>query len=349
MGIGPDAERAVGAAVPHDRHDRGRAGAGPPDPRAPRGPARPRGASSPGDPRDARGGRTGRLDRLRDLRARRPRGRGDPARGGRRGGARRATLTAEQAFELSLAPPARGLVIGITHEGATAATNAALEARATRPARTAVDHRQPPLAGGRAWPRSSSRPTSSTTAGATPSATSARSWRRPRSARTCPVARSTARPSTRLARRRARATRPRRGRSPRPSPMRRSSSSSRPARTGRPAASSSSRSRRRRGCRRPTATSRRSCTATCPRPDRTTGLVLVLTDRDRRDERVARARQALAAARVIGLRAGAIVAADLDGALDPALTPAGRLLVPEAPDLPARWPRSSAPRRRSSS
>ena len=64
----------------------------------------------------------------------------------------------------------------------------------------------------------------------------------------------------------------------------------------------------------------------------TTGLVLVLTDRDQRDERLARARQALAAARVIGLRAAAIVAADLDGALDPGLTPAGRLLVSEAPD-----------------
>ena len=67
----------------------------------------------------------------------------------------------------------------------------------------------------------------------------------------------------------------------------------------------------------------------------TTGLVLVLTDRDQRDERLARARQALAAARVIGLRAAAIVAADLDGALDPGLTPAGRLLVSEAPTLPA--------------
>ena len=81
----------------------------------------------------------------------------------------------------------------------------------------------------------------------------------------------------------------------------------------------------------------------------TTGLVLVLTDRDRRDERLARARQALAAARVIGLRAAAIVAADLDGALDPGLTPAGRLLVSEAPTLPAPVAALSAPPRRSSS
>lgn len=66
-----------------------------------------------------------------------------------------------------------------------------------------------------------------------------------------------------------------------------------------------------------------------------TGLILVLTDRDRRPERVARARQALAAARVIGLRTAAIVAADAEAALDPELTPAGRLLVAEAPSLPA--------------
>ena len=65
-----------------------------------------------------------------------------------------------------------------------------------------------------------------------------------------------------------------------------------------------------------------------------TGLVLILTDRDRRADRLARARQALAAAGVVGLRAAAIVSADVHGGLDPALTPAGRLLVPEAPGLP---------------
>ena len=66
-----------------------------------------------------------------------------------------------------------------------------------------------------------------------------------------------------------------------------------------------------------------------------TGLVLILTDRERRPERIARARQALAAARVVGLRAAAIVAADVDADLDPALTPAGRLVVAEAPELPS--------------
>lgn len=66
-----------------------------------------------------------------------------------------------------------------------------------------------------------------------------------------------------------------------------------------------------------------------------TGLVLILTDPEGRAERTARARQALTAARVIGLRAAAIVSADVDAALDPDLTPAGRLVVPEAPGLPS--------------
>ena len=72
-----------------------------------------------------------------------------------------------------------------------------------------------------------------------------------------------------------------------------------------------------------------------PATDASTGLVLILTDRDGRAERVDRARQALAAARVIGVRAGAIVARDIDALIDPELTPAGRLIVEEAADLPA--------------
>ena len=63
--------------------------------------------------------------------------------------------------------------------------------------------------------------------------------------------------------------------------------------------------------------------------------MLILADRDGRAERLARARGALAAARELGIRAAAILAADLDGELDAALTPAGRLLVTEAPALPA--------------
>jgi fructoselysine-6-P-deglycase FrlB-like protein len=72
-----------------------------------------------------------------------------------------------------------------------------------------------------------------------------------------------------------------------------------------------------------------------PATSRDTGLVLILTGRDRRPERLARARQALAAAKVIGLRAAAIVAFGVDTELDPVLTPAGRVVTAEAPDLPA--------------
>ncbi len=66
-----------------------------------------------------------------------------------------------------------------------------------------------------------------------------------------------------------------------------------------------------------------------------TGLVLILADRAQRADRLARALQALAAAREVGLRSAAILAADLDTAIEPSLTPAGRLLVPEAASLPA--------------
>src|SRR5262249_40574269 len=72
-----------------------------------------------------------------------------------------------------------------------------------------------------------------------------------------------------------------------------------------------------------------------PAMDRSTGLVLILADRADRAARIERARQALAAARVVGIRAAAILAREADAALGAALTPAGRLVVDEAPDLPA--------------
>jgi glucosamine--fructose-6-phosphate aminotransferase (isomerizing) len=72
-----------------------------------------------------------------------------------------------------------------------------------------------------------------------------------------------------------------------------------------------------------------------PSTDASTGLVLILTDRDGRIDRIARARQALAATAIIGVRAAAILARDLDGELAPELTPAGRILVDEAPSLPS--------------
>jgi glutamine---fructose-6-phosphate transaminase (isomerizing) len=54
------------------------------------------------------------------------------------GHAARQEPVAAQAFELSLDPPSNGLVIGVTHEGGTKATNAALEAARAAGARTAV-------------------------------------------------------------------------------------------------------------------------------------------------------------------------------------------------------------------
>ncbi|HEY2888212.1 MAG TPA: hypothetical protein VGJ17_06320, partial [Candidatus Limnocylindrales bacterium] len=72
-----------------------------------------------------------------------------------------------------------------------------------------------------------------------------------------------------------------------------------------------------------------------PSTGASTGLVLLLTERRARDERVARARQVLAAAVVIGIRVGAIFSTDVAAAIDPGLTPLGRVVVPEAPGLPA--------------
>jgi fructoselysine-6-P-deglycase FrlB-like protein len=66
-----------------------------------------------------------------------------------------------------------------------------------------------------------------------------------------------------------------------------------------------------------------------------TGLVLILTERRARAERAARARDLLRATRVLGLTVVAILAEELDGDFPADLTPAGRLLVPDAPDLPA--------------
>ncbi len=65
------------------------------------------------------------------------------------------------------------------------------------------------------------------------------------------------------------------------------------------------------------------------------GLVLILADRDRRPERLARAIGALRAARVTGVEAAAIIATDAAIDLPTELTPAGRVVLPEAPALPA--------------
>jgi fructoselysine-6-P-deglycase FrlB-like protein len=72
-----------------------------------------------------------------------------------------------------------------------------------------------------------------------------------------------------------------------------------------------------------------------PAMDEQTGLVLVLADRDGRAARSARAQQAMAAAGRVGIRTAAILADELDGEWPAFLLPAGRLLVPESPALPA--------------
>jgi fructoselysine-6-P-deglycase FrlB-like protein len=72
-----------------------------------------------------------------------------------------------------------------------------------------------------------------------------------------------------------------------------------------------------------------------PAVDESTALVVILADRAAREDRLERARQALAAAAVLGARTAAIVARDASPSLPADLTPAGRLLVDEAPLLPA--------------
>jgi glutamine---fructose-6-phosphate transaminase (isomerizing) len=67
----------------------------------------------------------------------------------------------------------------------------------------------------------------------------------------------------------------------------------------------------------------------------TMGFVLILADRDRREERLARATGALRAARAVGMETAAIVAADAAVDLPTDLTTAGRIVLPESPGLSA--------------
>jgi glutamine---fructose-6-phosphate transaminase (isomerizing) len=65
-----------------------------------------------------------------------------------------------------------------------------------------------------------------------------------------------------------------------------------------------------------------------------TALVLVLLERAGLPARAARARQALAAAAATGIRSAAILGADAAALIPEFLTPAGRIVVPEAPSMP---------------
>ena len=64
-----------------------------------------------------------------------------------------------------------------------------------------------------------------------------------------------------------------------------------------------------------------------------TGLVLLLVEPRAREARATRARQALQAARVLGHRAGAILDADASARIPAELTPAGRIVVPSGGGL----------------
>jgi fructoselysine-6-P-deglycase FrlB-like protein len=69
--------------------------------------------------------------------------------------------------------------------------------------------------------------------------------------------------------------------------------------------------------------------------DDRTGFVLVLADRERRADRQKRAIGALRAARAVGMETAAIVAADAAVDVPTELTSAGRIVIPESPSLPS--------------
>ena len=70
-----------------------------------------------------------------------------------------------------------------------------------------------------------------------------------------------------------------------------------------------------------------------PATGATTALVLVLTTRESLDARTTRARQALAAAAATGIEAGAILGEEASSRIPAHLTPAGRIVVPDAEGL----------------
>jgi len=72
-----------------------------------------------------------------------------------------------------------------------------------------------------------------------------------------------------------------------------------------------------------------------PATGESTALVLVLTDRAAVDARATRARQVLAAAAATGIRAGAILGAAAADLIPDDLTPGGRIVIPDTPELSA--------------
>lgn len=251
----------------------------------------------------------------------------------RTAGMPRAVVLSEQAFELALDPLARGLVIGVTHEGGTGATNAAMRASRAAGARTAVvtvSRRSP--AGGvaeivvetgeldQSWCHSVGYTNPMLAAAAVGGIVSDRNLDADAVANLLADGARDETGAERIAGQLAAGAHL----------LVIASGADRPA--GRELALKVEEASWLPSAYRDLETFLHGhFPATGPE----TGLVLVLADRASRPERLARARQMLAGAAVIGIRSAAILAADLDAELDPDLTPAGRLLVAEAPGLPA--------------
>jgi fructoselysine-6-P-deglycase FrlB-like protein len=245
----------------------------------------------------------------------------------------KARISAEQAFELALDPPARGLVIGVSHEGGTGATNGALCAARTAGARTAVvtvNGRSPAgdvadivLETGeldQSWCHSVGYVSPLVAGAAVAAHLSRRALDGDAAGSLLAVGASDTSGAERIAGRLGSAAHL----------LVIASGADRPA--GREMALKVEEASWLPSAYRDLET---FLHGHLPATGPDSGLVLILADRTGRDERLARAKQALVAAKIIGLRAAAILAADLDPLLDAELTPAGRLLVREAPNLPA--------------
>lgn len=247
-------------------------------------------------------------------------------------GATGATVLAEQAFELALDPPARGLVIGVSHEGGTGATNAALRASRAAGARTAVitvSRRSPAGALAdvvvetaeldRSWCHTIGYVSPLLAAAAAGAVLSGRPLDADAVAGLLAAGTLDEAGAERIAGRLAGAAHL----------LVSASGADRAA--GRELVIKVEEASWLPSAYRNLET---LLHGHLPATGPDSGLVLILADRAGRPERLARARQALAAARVIGIRTAAILAAGLDREIEIELTPAGRLLVAEDLTLP---------------
>jgi fructoselysine-6-P-deglycase FrlB-like protein len=251
------------------------------------------------------------------------------------GGGGPASVSSAQAFELSLDPPSSGLVIGVSHEGGTAATNGALEAARAAGARTAlitVSDRSPGAAIAETvvtteeldldWCHTIGY-LSPLVAAAAAGALLTRSTLEPAAvrARLADGITAATRTATEIARTLAE----------RDHILVIASGADRSA--GRELVLKFEEGTWIPSAYRDLET---FLHGHLPATGERTGLVLILADPASRDARVERAREALAAASVLGIASAAICTVDIAAALPMALTPAGRIVIPEPnADLPA--------------